>query len=554
MMEIYLIYFLKVIVLQTILFGLYWLINRRSTNFHFNRYFLLAILVLPFITPLFRIPVFILGQDSTAEGTFDPWFFIEQSLPIVTIKGSQSLSSDVTKWTFLIVIIYLTVAFVSAIKMLYDYYRINLLAKLCSKKEFTPRGFRLLYVPTNILSFSFLNRIFLSDLFPINIKEKDSIITHEEYHLTQRHSLDIILAELVRILCWFNPIVLLIQKNLKETHEYLADRHTVIKYGKDEYASLLKSFKWHEINMLLGSAYSSSSIKKRVNMMEHSNKRSPIFQSLALSIIAVFTAFLFACENELDTFENKDSSFQYEFSEADLEQEINAQISMLTNAPQDIVDHYVTQQRKNPEFLYMPMIAGIMEQDLSFLTPEKLKTSLSKSNNLEFNIEFFREMNKNESNLYFSNFGEEHFFKMNYILSYAIIRKVDRRQYMEHRFKMNHEDMSIHDDYDKMGTFKGGMEALSKHLQENLRYPEIAKERGIEDRLVMRFVINKMGGLVYLNVDQEPSTSDEEVSLELQKAAFAAMQSTEGLWEPAEKDGKYVMSRMTLPIEFKLDK
>ena len=123
MMEIYLIYFLKVIVLQTILFGLYWLINRRSTNFHFNRYFLLAILVLPFITPLFRIPVFILGQDSTAEGTFDPWFFIEQSLPIVTIKGSQSLSSDVTKWTFLIVIIYLTVAFVSAIKTIWGFLR-----------------------------------------------------------------------------------------------------------------------------------------------------------------------------------------------------------------------------------------------------------------------------------------------------------------------------------------------------------------------------------------------------------------------------------------------
>ena len=70
----------------------------------------------------------------------------------------------------------------------------------------------------------------------------------------------------------------------------------------------------------------------------------------------------------------------------------------------------------------------------------------------------------------------------------------------------------------------------------------------------MRFVVSKRGGLLYLNVDQEPSTPDEEINVEFMIAAYQALKSTEGMWEPAEKDGIYVLSRVTLPIEFKLDK
>ena len=124
---------------------------------------------------------------------------------------------------------------------------------------------------------------------------------------------------------------------------------------------------------------------------------------------------------------------------------------------------------------------------------------------------------------------------------------------MEHKFKMNPDDNSIHDDFDKMATFKGGMEAFTKYLNENLDYPEVAMENRIEDKLIMQFVINKSGSLLYLNIAREPSINNQEANLEFQKVAFRALRATDGMWEPAEKDGKYVMSKMTLPIEFKLN-
>jgi hypothetical protein len=548
-MEGYIIYFLKVVSLQTIFFGCYWLINRKSNHFHFNRYFLLSALILPFFIPMLNIQVNLFQRELTNEGLFDPWIFIEQSLPLVTISGSHTMATQLPWYMLVITSIYFAIAIPSIVKLLYDYYKIHRLEKSSHKKEYTPKGFRLLYVSSKILSFSFLNKIFLSDLFPLKQHEKKTIITHEEYHLSQKHSLDIILAELVRILCWFNPIVLLIQKSLKETHEYLADRHTLKLHGNQDYAGLLKSFKWQEINMMLGSAYSSASIKKRLDMINHTNKKSPYLQILLLCTIAFSAAFLFACEDNLDSFENRQHAFQYEISEAELEEQINIHVGGLQNAPHDFIDWYIIEQRSHPENIYQPSIMWIKEE-----WNDKFKLNepgqILNIGGLNHEVVFARMLTNEELIQYF---GPEKIDQFQLERGCAIIRKVDRFKYMEHKFKMNPDDNSIHDDFDKMAAFKGGMESFTKYLNENLDYPEVAMENRIEDKLIMQFVINKSGSLLYLNVAREPSTNNQEANLEFQKVAFRALRATDGMWEPAEKDGKYVMSKMTLPIEFKLN-
>ncbi|MCG8310819.1 MAG: M56 family metallopeptidase [Cytophagales bacterium] len=546
------IYFLKVVLLQTILYALFRLTCHKETNFQFNRFFLLVILVLPLAVPFLKIQVNIFGSENPSEGFIDPWYFIEQSLPVVTINGARSLSTGFTTWMLVLISLYLLVAISSAIGLTADYSKLYKLEKTSCKKEYTASGYRLFYVSSNILSFSFLNRIFISVLFPLRPEEKNTIVKHEEYHLAQKHSLDVILAEVVRIICWFNPIVYLIQRNLKETHEYLADRHTVAQYGSNDYTGLLRSFKWQEINMMLGSAYSGASIKKRISMIEQSGKKSTMLKVISLSMLSFFTAFIFACENELDAFETRDNNtFQYSLSKADLEKEIDIHIARLKNAPKDLIDQYISMQRSEPAYYYMPSVNWITASQAAPLTPDKIKNGSKKFGFLDMEVEFFRMLNNDEIGKFFP---QEIVDKADIISGYAIINKMDRYRYMEYKHKMNIEDNSIHDNYDKMASFEGGMEALALHLKENLRYPEVAKKRGIEDQLVMRFVITKHGGLVYLNIDQLPSTTDKEVSLEFQKAAYYALRATEGKWEPAEKDGKYVMSKMTLPIEFKLDK
>jgi hypothetical protein len=284
-------------------------------------------------------------------------------------------------------------------------------------------------------------------------------------------------------------------------------------------------------------------------MIESANQKQPVIKILALSLLALFTAFLFACENDLDSFENKDTGFQYEFSEADLNEEIKNTLKLLENGPQDLIDKYIEEQRKHPEYLYMPGTMWTSEEDgLQPWTPEKIKAGV-KLGPIDFEIPYYRELQADEIN---SVFEEEMISKMKIIGGFAIIRRVDRLKYMEYNYKTNSQDAQIHDDYDIPAQFKGGMEALARHLKENLKYPEIASKAGIEDKLYMRFVVTKTGGLVYLNIEKEPETLNEEVSLEFQKAAFEALRSSEGMWLPAEKDGKYVLTKMILPIEFSL--
>ncbi len=554
-MEIYLVYFLKVIALQTILFGLYWLISRKSSSFHFNRYFLLSILIVPFFIPFLRIQLDIFSTQLNPIAAFEPLYIIDQSLPGVVLNGGQAISTELSWWIILIPVIYLMVAIPFTIKFIIDYIRIHNLGKRSTKQEVSPKGYQLLYVHSKILSFSFLNKIFLSDLFPLKPQEKNAIITHEEYHLSEKHTIDIIIAELIRILCWFNPVIIQIQKNMKETHEYLADRHTIIQHGKNDYTTLLKSFKWHEINMMLGSGYSGSSIKNRLKMIDNSNKKNPYMKTFMLTLIAVFTAFMFACEDKLDSFEPTNKSVKSEILDEDLQQEIEKRVDYLKkqNAPQDMIDMYTREQNRHPEYLYRAYVLHFANVDSKeLLTTAKMKARLE-SGMLENEIIYIKkvehiENNRKKTNDFFSDETESIIRNR-----FAFVEKVDRLKLAEYKYKMD-GDPGIREDYDTEARFKGGPSQLAQYLKLNMKYPEEAKILGIEDKVVLSFVVSKNGGLIYVNIVQEPATSNEEVGTELMKAAFHAIKSTSGMWQPAEKDGKYVMTRMTLPIEFKLDK
>lgn len=65
------------------------------------------------------------------------------------------------------------------------------------------------------------------------------ILEHELVHIRQRHSMDLLWMELLVIFCWFNPFIYLYRKNLKETHEFIADQSVVQQFGLLVYARLL---------------------------------------------------------------------------------------------------------------------------------------------------------------------------------------------------------------------------------------------------------------------------------------------------------------------------
>ena len=98
---------------------------------------------------------------------------------------------------------------------------------------------------------------------------------------------------------------------------------------------------------------------------------------------------------------------------------------------------------------------------------------------------------------------------------------------------------------ESMPEFPGGQQALFKYLSENVKYPVIAQENGIQGRVICQFVVNKDGSIV----DIEVVRSGGDPSLD--KEAVRVVKSMPK-WKPGKQRGKPVRVKFTVPINFKL--
>lgn len=98
---------------------------------------------------------------------------------------------------------------------------------------------------------------------------------------------------------------------------------------------------------------------------------------------------------------------------------------------------------------------------------------------------------------------------------------------------------------EKMPEFPGGQQALFKYLSENVKYPVIAQENGIQGRVICQFVVNKDGAIV----DVEVVRSGGDPSLD--KEAIRVIKSMPK-WTPGKQRGKAVRVKYTVPVNFRL--
>jgi protein TonB len=104
----------------------------------------------------------------------------------------------------------------------------------------------------------------------------------------------------------------------------------------------------------------------------------------------------------------------------------------------------------------------------------------------------------------------------------------------------------IFDMVDEFPEVPGGIEAWGNFMKNNLKYPESAKDKGIEGTVYITFIINKDG-----------SVSDAEILRGIgggcDKEALRVVNASPN-WNPGKKDGKIVRSRMRLPVQYALGK
>ena len=95
-----------------------------------------------------------------------------------------------------------------------------------------------------------------------------------------------------------------------------------------------------------------------------------------------------------------------------------------------------------------------------------------------------------------------------------------------------------------MPSFPGGNEALMKFLQENVKYPVVAQENGVQGRVVVSFVVERDGSITDVKVVRSVDPS-------LDKEATRVVKSMPH-WIPGKQNGAAVRVKYNVPVSFRL--
>jgi len=235
---------------------LYKLLLQNTTFYHTNRYFLVLSIMLAFTIPLMQLGFLKppLEIPTTIQLEEVPQQFIE----VVTADEATTWSlNDYLLYGYLALAIGLTAKFLFSISKIIRLYFNH------QKRELGK--YTLVELSTEHAAFSFFNVLFIHP----NMVKNNAVLTHEMIHIKQKHSLDIILLELLKIICWFNPVVYLMKRDLTLLHEYIADESTTAKdISKHEYAMFLIENSMASYSpSLVNQFFNQSILKSRINML-----------------------------------------------------------------------------------------------------------------------------------------------------------------------------------------------------------------------------------------------------------------------------------------------
>ena len=259
-------YVLQVNVGLLVFYLLYRGLLARDTFLGMRRLYWWAAWVLAFLYPLVELGVW--GRTETPLQVV-----MADYAEAMTVVVSAVAPEETAAWSWQDGVALLWAAGASALllRMLVQLAVVCRLARRGRKVEW--HGVRVLAVEGDNVPFSFFRWIFVQ---PGNHSEGEleEILAHEQAHVRQWHSLDVVVSELLCCLFWFNPAVWLAKRCVRQNLEFLADR-AVVHSGFDR-----KNYQYHLLRLSYGvnigqivNNFNVSPLKKRIMMMNKKKSR-----------------------------------------------------------------------------------------------------------------------------------------------------------------------------------------------------------------------------------------------------------------------------------------
>jgi TonB-dependent SusC/RagA subfamily outer membrane receptor len=242
-----LIYLLKANIALTLFYVAYRFGLRRLTFYTLNRFFLLSGIVFAALFPFIDASLFFPRHEPLPD------------LSALNARPSTPLINVVLLYVFWTGVIVMSIRFLIQLFSLWKLHRKTTIASIddntirVTKRKVTP--------------FSFLTNIYINPSLHSPV-ELLAVIKHEQIHVKQLHTLDIILGELNRIFYWFNPGAWLMSTAIRENLEFITDR-CVLQQGMDA-----KTYQYSLINVsgipyatAIANNFNFSHLKQRIMMM-----------------------------------------------------------------------------------------------------------------------------------------------------------------------------------------------------------------------------------------------------------------------------------------------
>lgn len=330
------------------------------------------------------------------------------------------------------------------------------------------------------------------------------ILTHELQHLSLRHWIDLLVAQLVGIFQWYNPAAWLMREELKTVHEYQADK-AVLASGvpaRDYQMLLIKKAVGARFPSLANSL-NHSKLKKRITMMYNQNS-SASRRLRGLALVPALAAAIAVTDVEAV------ASVIADVSSAEMAVPSGDGAVRTAPAPSDIP--------------IVPDLAG--NESLSGQSSETVAAYPEPSGR---KVSENAGISQNESR----PVPQE---------TDAVVS--DEPQKPQTVSADNLPDNALFVGVEQKPEFPGGDAALMKYLSDNIRYPKNAHDNKIEGRVVISFVIQKDGTIGETKILRS-------VDPELDAEALRVVRSLPA-FTPGKMNGKAVAVWYSLPIAFKL--
>ncbi len=450
-MGIFFVYILKSSICLVGFYLFYRLLLSRETFHRFNRIALLSILLLSCLLPLVEVTVEKQTEVHQTMMTLEQWLMLADMMNAESTAELQAEEVTVT-WIQVALLVYLVGILFFAFRNGYSLLKLGGLLRSGRKEQlekYTGGKEKVILIvhDRDIAPFSWMKYIVISQ------KDLDEngreILIHELAHIQNRHSWDLLVADICIFFQWFNPASWLLKQELQNIHEYEADE-TVIEKGVDakQYQLLLIKKAVGTRLYSMANSFNHSKLKKRITMMlkEKSNPWAKLKYLYILPVAAIaVTAFA-----------------RPEISETAEE------ISRMSDA--------LGIEQASLLFSRLHDISAVKVNDLTAIVEAKAAKTTEEA------------------------------VRMSTVLKDTV--KPVEVKYIPTEVTDKLKGTPLYEVVEQMPEFPGGgMAAALEYIQKNMQYPESAKENGTQGRAMVQFVVDKEGNVtepkVIRSVDKE---------------------------------------------------